>query len=139
MYKIIISIIFPKLEIYPHQLVSSGVILGFKNILNTQKLLKLHFNTVAWYIIQKVLNFKQEIFQKKYVGRTRLFLSRYFMFLNISFQRKKESNYITLFCRMLSWHAVTVNNTHWVNTSGRNRILFQNFVNFQIFQMLLYS
>ena len=36
---------------------------GFKNILNTQKLLKLHFNSVAWYIIHKVLNFNQEIFQ----------------------------------------------------------------------------
>ena len=36
---------------------------GFKNILNTQKLLKLHFNSVAWYIIHKVLNFNKEIFQ----------------------------------------------------------------------------
>ena len=75
--KIIISIIFPKLEIYPHQLVSSGVILGFKNILNTQKLLKLHFNTVAWNIIRKVLNFKQEIFQNN------MFKERSYFFLVI--------------------------------------------------------
>ena len=50
---------------------------GFKNILNTQKLLKLHFNTVAWYIIRKVLNFKQEIFQNN------MFKERSYFFLVI--------------------------------------------------------
>ena len=52
---------------------------GFKNILNTQKLLKLHFNAVAWYIIHKVLNINQEIFQFN-VKKTFVF-SLYFKYI----------------------------------------------------------
>ena len=62
---------------------SSGVIQGFKNILNTQKLLKLHFNTVAWYIIHEVLNFKQEIFQyllkNAFISFSLFYVSKYFI------------------------------------------------------------